>query len=346
MLFLRKPDMVESINMKTADVQALPAPPSLIGSLLAGFNATANHIDLVLLPIFLDLFLWFGPHLRLARLVDGLLSNAASQSGVLGMESTDLLQAGGKFWASVTERLNLFSSIRSYPVGVPSLMASSQPLNTPIGKPVFMDTGSIGLVILFWIFISILGLAIGTLYFSIVSQAAVSGQVSWRSAFSAWRWEVPQVLLLALLWTGIIVAIFVPASCLLSTIVFAGLPFADMALFIYAGLVLWILFPLFFSPFGIFLYQRKMSDSVKDSMRVTRMTMPRSLLFLLIILLVDEGFTILWQVPEDVSWLAVIGIIGHAFIATGLVAACFIYYRDASRWSQRLIQQAALSPRA
>lgn len=332
--------------MKTADVQALPAPPNLVGSLMAGFNATANHIDLVLLPILLDLFLWFGPHLRLVRLVDGFITHAASQSGALGTDSIDLLQAGGKLWISVTERLNLFSSIRSFPVGVPSLMASSQPLNTPIGKPVFMETGSFGLVILFWILISVLGLAIGTLYFSIVSQAAASGQVSWRSAFSAWRWEVPQVLLLALLWTGIIVAISVPASCLFSTIVFAGLPYADIALLIYGGLALWILFPLFFSPFGIFLYQRKMSDSVKDSMRVTRMTMPRTLLFLLIVLLVDEGFTILWQVPEDVSWLAVIGIIGHAFVTTGLVAACFVYYRDASRWSQRLIQQAALSSRA
>ena len=83
-----------------------------------------------------------------------------------------------------------------------------------------------------------------------------------------------------------------------------------------------------------------------DSVRITRMTMPRTLLFFLTVLLIEEGFTILWQVPEDVSWLVVVGIIGHAFIATGLVAASFIYYRDANRWSQRLMQQAALSQHA
>jgi hypothetical protein len=34
---------------------------------------------------------------------------------------------------------------------------------------------------------------------------------------------------------------------------------------------------------------------------------------------------------------------GHAFIATSLLATYFIYYRDASRWRQRVIQQAKLS---
>ncbi len=190
-----------------------------------------------------------------------------------------------------------------------------------------MDTSSFGLVVVFWVFFSILGLAIGTVYFSIVSQAAVSDQVSWRSALNAWRWQVPQVVLLALLWLGIIIAISIPASCLFSTVIFAGIPYADVALLIYVGMLLWILFPLFFSPHGIFLYQKKVKASVKDSVRITRMTMPRTLLFLLTVILVEEGFTILWQVPEDISWLAVVGIIGHAFIATGLVAATFIYYQ-------------------
>jgi len=34
---------------------------------------------------------------------------------------------------------------------------------------------------------------------------------------------------------------------------------------------------------------------------------------------------------------------GHAFIVTSLLATCFIYYRDANRWMQRVIQQAQLS---
>lgn len=338
--------MVESIYMKTADVQALPAPPSLTGSLMAGFNATANHIDLVLIPVVLDIFLWFGPHLRITKLVDRFLSIAESQSEALGPESLSLLETGRQFWTSLTERLNLFSSLRSFPVGVPSLMGSSQPLGTPVGSPAYINTESLGAVVLTWLLITLLGLGIGTFYFSIVSQAATSGEVSWRSALSSWPWEVPQVLLLALFWTGVVFLVSIPASCLFSTVVLGGLPFGDLTLLLYAGMVLWVLLPLFFSPLGIFLFKRKMWDSVKDSIRVTRLTLIKTIFLLLIVLLIDEGFTILWQVPEDASWLALVGILGHAFIATGLLAACFVYYRDASRWSQRLIQQAVLSSRA
>jgi hypothetical protein len=39
------------------------------------------------------------------------------------------------------------------------------------------------------------------------------------------------------------------------------------------------------------------------------------------------------------SWLAFIGIVGHAFVVTGLLAATFVYYRDATRWVERVQQQ-------
>jgi hypothetical protein len=37
--------------------------------------------------------------------------------------------------------------------------------------------------------------------------------------------------------------------------------------------------------------------------------------------------------------MALIGVIGHAFVTSGLLAATFVYYRDASRWIQRVEQQ-------
>jgi hypothetical protein len=332
--------------MKSAEAQALPAPPSLTGSLLAGFNTTANHIDLVIIPILLDLFLWFGPHYRLSRLVDALLTNTMSQIESLSTESAQFMQAGGDFWKSVVEGLNLFASARTFPIGVPSLMVTSQPVSTPFGIPAFIDAVSIGQVVLVWLVVSIAGLALGTLYFSIISQAAISGNISWRAAFQGWFQQTVQVLLLALLWSAILLAISIPASCIVSAMLLSGLPFGDIGLLVYGGLMLWILFPLFLTPFGIFFNHKNVREAVKDSVRITRQNFPKTVLFFLILFLIDEGFTILWQVPEDVSWIAFIGIIGHAFIATGLVAAGFVYYRDASRWSQRLNQQAVLSSHA
>jgi hypothetical protein len=47
---------------------------------------------------------------------------------------------------------------------------------------------------------------------------------------------------------------------------------------------------LFLSPFGIFVNHGNVRGAVKDSIRITRMNMPKTMLFLLIIVLIDEVY--------------------------------------------------------
>ncbi len=82
--------------------------------------------------------------------------------------------------------------------------------------------------------------------------------------------------------------------------------------------------------------------SVRQGARLVRMTLPKTSLLLLSILVISEGLDTLWRVPDEKSWLSLVGVAGHAFVSTGLLAASFIYYRDASQWVQRMIQQALL----
>ena len=57
-------------------------------------------------------------------------------------------------------------------------------------------------------------------------------------------------------------------------------------------------------------------------------------LFILSILVISEGLDILWRVPSENSWLTLVGVGGHAFITSALLASSFIYYRDADKWTQ------------
>jgi hypothetical protein len=82
--------------------------------------------------------------------------------------------------------------------------------------------------------------------------------------------------------------------------------------------------------------------SVRASARLIRLMMPRTSLLFLAILVISEGLDTLWRVPAENSWLSLVGVIGHAFVSTSLLAASFVYYRDATRWVQRLIQQSLL----
>jgi ABC-type polysaccharide/polyol phosphate export permease len=125
--------------------------------------------------------------------------------------------------------------------------------------------------------------------------------------------------------------------------VVGGLSLGQFALFLYAGLLIWIFFPLVFTPHGIVADKQNLLMSIRKSVNLTRLTLPKTGLLIAIILILSQGLDILWRIPEEKTWLTVLGIIGHAFVATSLLAATFIYYRDADRWVQQVVQQLKLS---
>jgi hypothetical protein len=326
-----------------SDSQTAPAPPKLLLSLRIGFDTITNHIVLILIPVALDLFLWLGPHLRLQNLIKPIVSQLISSNGFQDPGASEMLQAGQEAWMILAERFNLFSILRSYPVGIPSLLASTFSLDTPLGLPVIYELNSISLVALFSLVLLILGLVLGTYYFLVVAQAAIYEEIRWRESLHNWPWASLQVILLALLWLGLFVAVSIPGGCMVSSLTLVGMPMGQCALLLYAVVVLSLFFPLLFSSHGIFVNHDNMLDSVKASVRLTRYTLPMTGLFFLIILLISQGLDLVWQIPPQTSWLTLIGLVGHAFVVSGLLAASFVYYRDAGYWVDNLLQQTELS---
>ena len=100
---------------------------------------------------------------------------------------------------------------------------------------------------------------------------------------------------------------------------------------------LWLIVPLFFSPHGIFIRKQNALASFLGSFQLTRFTLPTSSLFVLTVFLLGVGLNFLWSVPTNDSWLALVGILGHAFITTALLASSFVYYQDMSSWLQTVL---------
>jgi hypothetical protein len=76
---------------------------------------------------------------------------------------------------------------------------------------------------------------------------------------------------------------------------------------------------------------------------LARLTLPSTSLLLLIFLLISEGLNVLWNIPKNSSWLLLLGIVGHAFVTTSLLASSFVYYRDAESWVNELVKEIKLS---
>jgi len=328
--------------MTTTEHQAMPVKPSLIASLLAGFDAITNHVELVLFPLALDLFLWLGPHLKLKSFVEQVLTQFGTLPGVDSAEAGQILDFNRQIWLLFADRLNLFTVLRTYPVGIASLMASRQPLATPLEGHLAWDLTSLGGIIIWWFTLSLVGVVCGALYYSLVAQASLNGKVDWRSVINQWPWAALQALILSAMMYAVLLAISIPGSCVITASALGGLPVAQFTILLFGALMLWILFPFFFSAHGIFTFQYQVWTSIKQGARLTRLTLPKTSLLFLIIVVISQGLDTLWSVPPENSWMTVIGVTGHAFISTGLLAASFIYYRDASRWVQRLIQQSLM----
>jgi hypothetical protein len=304
----------------------IPPPPGLIRSLASGFNAVATHILVIAMPVLFDLFLWLGPHLRIKELFQPLvdqLPNLLASPLVANMpDPQTVLQA----WTDFLNHFNLFSILHTFPVGVSTLMNLQMPVQTPIGTPPDLEVGSALGLVACWALLIVLGWLLGGVYYLWVSAVTLNleGRSLWQS--------LGQTVLLSVIWMALLFIFGLPAFILFSIMAVISSILAEVALFIFAILALWLVMPIFFSPHGIFTYQQNAFRAILNSLRMVRFTLPNTGLFLLAFLLIGQGFDFLWRTPSENTWLTLVGIAGHAFISTALLAASFIYYRDMNAW--------------
>jgi hypothetical protein len=307
------------------------APPKLIQAFTAGFNTVASRAYLLLLPIGVDLLLWFGPRLRLQGLLGPLVDE--SSRALQEFNSGDMasrLEVVRQIWGEVLTRFNLVSFIRTFPIGVPSLLASQSPLENPLGLAPVIEINSSLAALGFLLLILSVGFLLGCLYFNLLARSTADGKI----AFDLRNFS-HQVILTFMLTVGLIMLLIVlslPGLLLLSVFAVLSPNLADIAMIAVVFILLWLLVPLVFTPHGIYSGQRNLLVAVATSVRLVRFFLPGTGIFLMFAILISQGLDILWRVPPAHSWLTLVGIFGHAFIYTSVLAASFIYFRGGMRW--------------
>ena len=119
----------------------------MISAFVNGFNVVASHIYLILFPIFLDLLLWFGPHLRIQNLLQPAINEMVTNVNSMGSPDMVQMAATVKALSQVTiERFNLLSLLHTFPIGIPSLLVSVAPLKTPFGNAPLFELSSLGVI--------------------------------------------------------------------------------------------------------------------------------------------------------------------------------------------------------
>ena len=325
--------------MDIQKLETLPPPPGVFGSLKAGFDVVSNRVALILLPLGLDLLLWLGPRLSVNELFAPYLKFVFNQAR-LGVASTDL-DTFAQSQTLIMERLQsynllgLLSKLQFFPVGITSLSAQILPIESPFGAQNVVIVSSIWIVLgLFFVLIPI-GWIGGGVYFR---QVAVSILGADEAGVSMAR-AIVQTILLSVIWVIGLMIISVPLFFIFVLFALISPILANVAALIILFLSFWLIVPLFFTPHGIFVRRENALYSIYSSLRMIRFSLPTSGMFVLMVFLLSRGLDVLWSVPENNSWLSLVGFAGHAFITTVLLAASFVYYRDMNDWLQNVYQR-------
>lgn len=328
--------------MNVQKLQMLPPPPGVIGSLRAGFDAVSSHWKLILFPFVLDLWLWLGPRLSVEGLLNPYVKFLFNQARN-GMTSAAEFQRIAGVQASVMEvlerfnLLSLLSKLLTFPVGVSSLLAETMPVAAPYGEQPVVEVSSLPGIIVLVFFLALIGWVVGGLYFRWVAGTALGG--AQREKGISFAWAIVQTLILSVIWFISLITMMVPVLFVVTILALINPVLANGAVLVMLMLSFWLIIPLFFIPHGIFVHRQNAFYSILSSLRMARFTLPTSGIFVLSVFLLYRGLNYLWSVPPDNSWMMLVGMAGHAFITTALLAASFVYYRDVNAWVQTVSER-------
>jgi hypothetical protein len=292
-------------------------------ALSTGFDLTAKHPWLLLLPILVDVFIWIGPRLRFQAIIEQLVANLPPEAEMMEI-SQQLLEIG--------PLTNLFSVLSVPLIGVPALLTGLTPEKTPL-PVMFLDvrTGGEWLALIF--FLSLVGLFFTAVYYVTISSAVRKvrdgDEHATSSGWLAWiggSWF--RLLGLALLFFMLSLIIYIPISIMGALSFMINATLGTLVLLIAPFVLIWIIIYLSFAPPGITLNNRPLFQAVKESIQLVQGNLPIVLTLLLFTLLTGILLDWLLIMAENGTWLTIFNILIHAFVNTGFVAAFFVLYQN------------------
>lgn len=308
-----------------------PEPPvGVVGALVLGFETVNARLELALLPLILDLFLWLGPHLSIKPIVDQALDLLRAPPGA-DATMVRSLQIWRSLLADYGQRFNLFSVLSTAPMGLPSLMAGRAPALRPGGPPWLWGVQNpLAYFLLIGVF-ALAGLFLGALYFGGIAQQVRDarlnpGQLA-RQVWGDWL----RLIALVALWVFLLTIFGLPALLFAGLLALISPIIGSLFTFLASMLGLWALLYMGFTLHGIVLQRRGLLGALWDSIRLVHRNLPPTASLFAVVLLLSAGLSVLWNIPADDSWLLLIGVAGHAVVSTALAAATFTFYKDRYR---------------
>jgi hypothetical protein len=294
----------------------LPRATGIVDSLSAGFGVVNERPWIVLLPVLLDLFFLFGPRVSIAPLVSQIVT-MPQFTQAFGADATAPAIA-------FAEEANLLGLLSPAGLSLPTIVPV---LGVARGSFTMLD--SAGTVILLALATILLGAFVGCVYRATLAQQVREGELSAQRlpGESVVAWYRVIVLAVLMLVAGFLVILPLAFIAALASLV-TGAATALMTAIV-ATLALAAQLYLFFTPDAIFVSRVGPIQAVRRSVAVVHAGVWPALTLAVLVTVITIGMGQIWvMLASQASWGLALGIVGNAYIASGLVAASMLFYRE------------------
>lgn len=300
-----------------------PRLTGVVDTLSAGYGVVNRRPWIVLIPVLLDLLLWFGPQLSVAPLVGQLLSRPDVQRG-FGPNDAQAFEATRQMILTAADDLNVLQMLSTTWGGVPSIMPA---VGGGRGPFTFVTSWVTALGVILGLLLA--GALLGCLYRSIIAQEVRDDGVTVRGlpgqVLRAWLRLTG--LALVLVAAGLLLGL--PMAMLMVGAALVGRELVTFGVTLMMAVVLWTGLYLFFAPDGIFVGRLGPLQAIRRSVAIVRSNFWAALRLVVLIEVILLGMGQVWlAIATRAPWGPALGIVGNAYIASGLVAASMLFYRE------------------
>jgi hypothetical protein len=304
----------------------------LIDTLSVGFDRITKRLWLILVPVLVDIGIWIGPKLSVAKLSQELLALLPSMAE-FGAQQQQSLQLARDWLIAAGTEANLLYLLSMRILGLPSLTATFVPEARLLGigeRVIEIHTwmALVGLALV----LTLLSLLLGCFSLAWLAQEARDEEtdIPYVLQVTVRSWIRLTVLLLLGLLAGatlligvsLVYSILAVLSPQLATLLFSAMAIGLLWLSVYVGIVF------FFTPRAMILDNEGIVRSLWSSINVIHRNIVPVVVFVLLVNVIQAGLMYIWRLLAVNTIGTLAGILGNAYVSTGLVMASLVFYRD------------------
>ncbi len=299
----------------------------MIASLAVGFEFAAQNLQLLWVPVLLDLFLWLGPRLSPAPLAERMVQMWESllPADAMGPEYRQFFDLVRETAANS----DLFGLLSPAPLlGLPSLRAYHPALTSPLGERAVVAVRTPWAFFGWVALLLVVGTGLNALYLWLFARRfRAQMEEPLPAPPSPWRIWGRLLGLLALLLGGVFVILF-PGLTLIGLLSILSPLLAAVLEMLFLSFILLALLHLLYVIPSILLLNAPLLRALGESFTLSRLYFNSTLLLVLTMMVIEAGLNFVWTLPPTASWATLLGIVGHAFIATALLGTLFTFYHQ------------------